>query len=119
MVIINMENAYSTIQNLSSNLINSINDKLSYMVGGFGQPTEQKFLYDQVNNRTYTGLVPYILSILIKKGIKYQLNDLRQKHKSNADFKVNKDFEARDYQQDIIDRASSREILQAATGAGL
>lgn len=118
MVIINMENVYSKIDGVPVFLKKEINDILNYEIGGFGVKKEKIYLYDFINHQLLTGLVPYLISILKNNRIPYSINDKRVKPQKNGNFKVNKDFQARDYQKDIIDRASSREVLQAATGAG-
>lgn len=118
MVHIYMENVYSKIVGLDPIMENKIEKLLSYKVGGFGAKVETKTLFNVENKTTLTGLVPKVLLLLSRAGIKYNVVDLRKKPEPNANFKIQDGFKARDYQQEIIDRASSREIIQAATGAG-
>ena len=119
MITIYMNNVYSEIENINSlnkNIIDLINNKLQYEIGGFGVSKETIYLLN--GNKFLTGLTPYIISILKRNNVDYKLIDKRYKPEQNANFKVQDAFQARDYQQNIVDRASSREILQAATGAG-
>lgn len=120
MITIYMNNVYSEIENINSlnkNIIDLINNKLQYEIGGFGVSKETIYLLN--GNKFLTGLTPYIISILKRNNVDYKLIDKRYKPEQNANFKVQDAFQARDYQQNIVDRASSREILQAATGKGL
>lgn len=113
-----MDNIYVKMENvnlLKSNIQNEIKNKLSYNKENFGQKLEKIYLLK--NNTTYTGLTPYIIFILKKHKVPYNLVDNRTKPEKLEYFKVNPNYEPRDYQQEIIDRTSSREIIQAATGA--
>lgn len=117
MININMQNVNSiVIGDLNRKVLNQIDQKISYEIGGFGEKKETKYLFK--NNMIQTGLVPYLISVLKTNGIPYKLNDFRIKPPKNADFKMNPNFQPRDYQDNIITRASSREVIQAATGAG-
>ncbi|MFW6008217.1 MAG: DEAD/DEAH box helicase, partial [archaeon] len=120
MVIIQMGNVVTRFDgiNSKSKLSYIIANKLSYKIGGFGAPKEKKVLYNVKTNTTYTGLVPHVLTILKKCGIKYKLNDRRNKPEKNANFNIVAPFQPRIHQKPIIDRTSSRETIQAATGAG-
>lgn len=118
MIEIHMKNVTSKIDNLDDNLKTIIFEKLSYEVGGFGIKKSTKYLYNPNTSMTYTGLIPHIINTLNLLNVKYKVNDLRDKPLPNANFKINTNFESRDYQKEIIDRATSREIIQAATGAG-
>ncbi len=118
MINIYIYNVYTELENileLNISIINQIKEKLSYEIGGFGAKKEKICLLK--DNRILTGLTPYVISILRKNKIDYKLFDKRKKPEMNAYFKVNPDYQPRDYQQEIINRASSREIIQAATGA--
>jgi hypothetical protein len=71
------------------------------------------------NDMFYTGLVPRVVQILKEQNLSYQITDMRVKPtNTDANFKIQKPFVLRDYQQTIVDNASTREIIQAATGAG-
>lgn len=118
MVTIYMANVYSLVTGLDDRQKIEISNLISYEVGGFGQPTEKKSLFDIQLNRVYTGMVPKILLYLKQNGITYKTIDKREIPKKNGNFTIQKPFVPRDYQQEIIDRASSREMIQAATGAG-
>ena len=118
MITIYMNNVYTEIENifnLNNLIIKQIEEKLSYEIGGFGVQKEKICLLE--NNRILTGLTPYVISILKRNKIDYRVFDKRKKPEMNAYFKFNPDYQPRDYQQQIINRASSREIIQAATGA--
>lgn len=118
MVEINMKNVTSNIIGIDNNIKTQLLKKLSYIEGGFGVKPVTRTLFNINNNVTYTGLIQHVVKILKQNNIKYKINDLREKPISNADFKINENFKPRDYQQNIIENASSRDILQAATGAG-
>ena len=119
---IKMANVLSLIENLDTLSKAEISDILQYKVGGFGQPTETKYLYNPETNITYTGLIPRVIQYLTKNEISYELEDERIQPDNSQDvkgnFKVLPLFVPRDYQKTIIDGASTREIIQAATGAG-
>jgi superfamily II DNA or RNA helicase len=118
MIYIEMGNVVSKFHHLTDEVEELIYNELSYKIGGFGIKPQTKHLYNDITHMTYTGLVPRILNILDEYDLKYEIDDKRIKHKPNASFKLSNEFKARDYQANIINRASSREIIQAATGAG-
>jgi superfamily II DNA or RNA helicase len=113
-----MGNVTSKFNNVPENVKPYLINTLSYKVGGFASPIIEKFLYNPETNATYTGLVPHAIRIFQELGLKYSIVDRRVKHAPNANFKIVKPYTARDYQAEMINYASSREILQAATGAG-
>lgn len=118
MIEIHMDNVYAKCYNLPQSIANILAQKLSFEVGGFGVPTETKAIFDIEKHSTYTGLVPHIIQILHKLNLKYTIKDTRVKPQSNAEFNLLPPYELRDYQEEIVNRASSRELIQAATGAG-
>ncbi len=120
MITIQMGNVVSKLNNVNqfNNLPFIIAKKLSYEAGGFFGEKKTKLLFNIKTGVTYTGLIPHVISILNKLDISYNIIDLRKKPESTAGFKIVKPFMPRDYQKEIIDNASSREIIQAATGAG-
>lgn len=111
-------NIKAKISNVPDYIKNEIAETLSYKLIGFSVDKDRKYLYDPANGITFTGLLKYVLNILIKNNIKYELIDKREKPEPNANFKMNPMFTARDYQQEIIDYASCRHVIQACTGAG-
>mgnify|MGYP002622027418 CR=1 FL=1 len=117
MIEIIMNNVSTKLKNIPSSLIDTISNELSFTIKGFGF-SKTTNLFDVQNQIIPTGLVPRLVKLLIKKNIFYKIIDERVKHKPNASYSLNDNYIARDYQQEIIDRATSREIIQAATGAG-
>ncbi|AEO93659.1 gp400 [Bacillus phage G] len=118
MIEIHMDNTEAKCYNLPQQIANSLAIKLSFKTGGFGVPTETKVMFDHVNHTTYTGLVPHVVKILHKLKLKYTIKDSRIQPESNATFNLLPPFELRDYQEEIVNRSTSRELIQAATGAG-
>lgn len=115
---IHMDNVYAQCYNLPQKVADILAKQLSYEVGGFGSQTETKEVFDKIKHSTYTGLVPHIVKVLHKLNIKYEIKDNRIKPEVNAKFNLVPGYELRDYQAEIVNRASSREVIQAATGAG-
>ena len=115
---IHMDNVYAQCYNLPQKVADILAKQLSYEVGGFGSQTETKEVFDRIKHSTYTGLVPHIVKVLHKLNIKYEIKDNRIKPEVNAKFNLVPGYELRDYQAEIVNRASSREVIQAATGAG-
>lgn len=118
MVEINMKNVICNMVGINEFIQKELLKALSYVEGGFGVKPTTKVLFNTKNNTTYTGLIPHVLRVLKRFNIPYKINDLREIPEKNANFTINKDFSPRDYQTNILERASSRDILQAATGAG-
>lgn len=118
MVTLYMANVKTLIHGLPSDLMIKLGNIVSYEVGGFGAPKEKKSLIDIQTSTTYTGVVPRVLLFLKQHNIQYKVVDRREVPKQNTNYVIQKPFEARDYQAEIINGASSREIIQAATGAG-
>ena len=120
LVIIVMGNVLSQIKNIDEEERLVLTNILQYTTGGgFGVPATTTQLYNPQNDMFYTGLVPRVVQILKEQQLSYQINDMRVKPtKANANFKIQKPFALRDYQQTITNNASTREIIQAATGAG-
>lgn len=129
MVKIIIDNVYTRLLNVPTDIENKIWDVLSFEVKDFGSPYIQiRHLYNRKTKKTYTGLLDYIYEVLNDNNIKYTIDDQRTIPTQNANYKI-QDFittpdnkqiplKARDYQQKIIDDASNREIIRAATGAG-
>lgn len=118
MVIINIKNVTSKIEGLNEILKKELYEHLSYIESGFGIKPVKHNLFNMTNCTTYTGLIPHVIRILNKFKVQYRINDMRIAPESNANFKIQKEFVARDYQQKILDNVSTRDIIQAATGAG-
>lgn len=115
MITIQMENVSSKIEGLSKTQIEDISRELSFTTHGFGGSNHVELFN---HGFTYTGLIPRVVKFLYQKGIQYRIIDDRIKHPSNASFNLLENFQLRDYQEEIVSRASSREILQCATGGG-
>lgn len=100
------------------NVLYEIANRLSYTTGGFGAPKQLHVLFNPKTKMTYTGLIPYIVNILKKHNISITLNDCRKIPVENADYNIVDGITPRDYQQHVFDNASSRMVVQMATGAG-
>lgn len=129
-----LDNVYAQIEGASKDVEFAIWNELSFEVqefnAGKNQPDEprRRHLFNRKTKKTYTGLVDYVTKILDDMEEDYEIVDTRVKHEPNADFALVKEIdigggktvplEARPYQTEIIDRATERECIQAATGAG-
>lgn len=100
------------------NILYEIADRLSYTTGGFGAPKKLHVLFNPKTCMTYTGLIPYIMNITKKHGIKVELVDRRVVPEENANFNLADGINPRDYQQFVLEHSSSRMIAQLCTGAG-
>lgn len=118
MVTITMGNTISKIEHLTYMQKMLVRNELSYVTSGFGAIEETHYLFNINNNVTYTGLIPRVILLLKKNNITYSMQDKRIKPCTGANFKIVPEFSLRDYQEKIVNNASSREIIQAATGAG-
>lgn len=118
MITVELGNVVSKFNGLDDILKRVLFERLSYKIGGFGVPEKTEYLFNPKTCMTYTGLVPHVLNIFTQMGIKYQTIDRRTQPLAEARFRIADGFTARDYQAEIIERASSRETIQAATGAG-
>jgi superfamily II DNA or RNA helicase len=113
-----MKNVTSKIENLPTHLNSMILQNLSFTEHSFGQKSKTNYLFNIDTGVTFTGLIPYVILLLQKINEQYEIIDMRTKPESNANFNIDPNFSPRDYQKNIIDNISSREIIQAATGAG-
>jgi hypothetical protein len=120
-----IDNVFIEILNASKECEFEIWDKLSFEVEEFGSPyPKRRHLFNRKTKKTYAGLLNHVIEIMDIRGEEYEITDTRIKWESNADFKlvdfIDKDktipFELRPYQKEIVDRASERECIQAATG---
>jgi superfamily II DNA or RNA helicase len=128
-VTIVVDNVYAKIEHATKDLEMKIYEKLSFTVEEYGaEHVMVRHLFNRKTKKTYTGLLPYVMEIFDEYGVEYVVLDNRIKPDKNADFELVKSFTnkdgkqidilARPYQQEIIDRATEREVIQAATGAG-
>lgn len=114
-----MDNVYAQLIGVDAETENEIWNELSFQVEEFGTDNvTTRHLYSKKTKKTYTGLIPYIEKIFSNKGITSEVVDTRVVPEKNANFKIQDGFNPRPYQQVIIDNASERECIQAATGAG-
>jgi hypothetical protein len=122
-----VDNVYTKVENASKETEFTIWNDLSFQVEEFGsEHVKIRHLFNRKTKKTYTGLMDYVIKILDNIGEEYDLIDTREKHEPNANFKIvdfvdeakTIPFTWRPYQREIIDRATERECLQAATGAG-
>ena len=119
MITLKVSNVYTEIKGTDKELDTVIWDKLSYQIIEFQKEYIQvRHLYNRKTHLTYTGLLSYVCEILNDTGEEYKIEDLRIKPDINADYEIQPEFIARDYQQDIINDCEHREIIRAATGAG-
>lgn len=128
-IILTVDNVYTSLSNISKDIELLIWTKLSYEIKEFGvEYTKIRHLYNRKTKMLYTGLVEYVIEIFTENDIKYEIIDKRKKYEKNANFNLVKkikidenksvDLVSRQYQTDIVNRASEREVIQAATGAG-
>lgn len=117
-VTIQMDNVRAKCINMPQQVANLLAQKLSYEVGGFGVPTERKSIFNSNDHSTFTGLVPHVAKILKRLNVAFSIEDNRVKHEPNASYNLLPPFQLRDYQEEIVTRSTSRELIQAATGAG-
>jgi superfamily II DNA or RNA helicase len=126
---ITIDNVYAKITDATKEVEQAIYDQLSFSVEEFNSEyAVVRHLFNRKTKKTYTGLLPHVESILKELEEEYEIIDTREKVEQNADFELAKkinigdnkfiDLIARPYQQDIIDSATEREVIQAATGAG-
>lgn len=114
-----MDNIYAQIVGVDPGTEDVIWNELSFEQGEFGTDNiTRRHLYSKKTKKTYTGLIPYVQRILNERGITNEVVDTRIVPEKNADFKIQDGFDPRPYQQVIIDGATERETIQAATGAG-
>jgi DNA or RNA helicases of superfamily II len=125
---IKFDNVFAQVIGATEEIENIIATKLSFTVEEFGSDNVLiRRLFNRKTKKTYTGLISYIIEILEENQIEYELEDNRIKPEKNADFNLITEIdvggkkiplEVRPYQKVIIDRATERECIQAATGAG-
>lgn len=127
MVKVIVDNVFITLQGIDSQTELEMWEKLSFEIEEYGSPyIKKRHLYNRKTKKTYMGLLSYIIEILDMKAIEYELIDTRIKWESNANFKIvdfvdeakTIPFKFRPYQETIINMATERECVQAATGAG-
>jgi hypothetical protein len=132
MIKLTIDNVYVTIENASREIEFEIWNELSFEIqefntGNYEEP-KRRHLFNRKTKKTYTGLLDYITKILKERDEEFEIIDTRIRHEPNANFKLvdyiqlseseKVALKARPYQQEIINRATPREVIQAATGAG-
>lgn len=127
MIRLKIDNSYTEISGMSPECKNKVFEKLSFVVEEYNSPyLKIRHLYNRKTKKTYTGLLGYVFEIFDERGEDYEIIDNRIPWEPNADFKLVEYIDEekkiklipRPYQQEIIDRATPRECIQAATGAG-
>ncbi len=122
-----IDNVFIEIKNASKECEYEIWNKLAFTVEEFGSPYPNvRHLFNRKTKKTYAGLLSYVIDIFDERGEEYETIDTRTKWEPNADFKLvdfideekTIPFELRPYQKVIVEKASEREVIQAATGAG-
>lgn len=118
MAVIEYGNVVCKVSGINDDISYQIAAHLSYEMGGFGKKNELKVLFNPKTGMTYTGLIPYVINILNKNNIDVEMVDRRVEPESNGNFNLCDWVQLRDYQQNIVDNARNRMVVQAATGAG-
>lgn len=124
-----VDNVFAQVNGATEEIEQTIYEKLSFSVEEFGTDNVMvRHLFNRKTKKTYAGLISYVTEILDEFKIPYDVEDQRVKPDSNADFKLVDEIDigggktvpldTRPYQKVIIDRATERECIQAATGAG-
>jgi len=124
-----IDNVYIKIENIEKSAEMAIWNHLSFEIEEFAQEyTRVRHLYNRKTKKTYTGLLPHIEEILNGLGEDYEIIDNRVKHEPNANFKLvdkiilpdgNEQYlKLRPYQEEVVNRATEREVVQIATGGG-
>lgn len=122
-----LDNVYIEIKNASKECELEIWNKLSFSVEEFGSPyPKTRHLFNRKTKKTYMGLLDYIIEILVERAEEYKIIDNRVAWEPNANFKLvdyldpdkKIPFKLRPYQEEIVNNATNREVIQAATGAG-
>ena len=124
-----IDNVYARIEGASKETELAIWSELSFQVEEFQQENvRRRHLFNRKTKKTYTGLVDYVTKILDELQEEYEIIDNRVKHKPNANFKLVDKIDIgggksvplsfRPYQKEIVEGATERECIQAATGAG-
>lgn len=122
-----VDNVYTKIIGMNRECELKVWSDLSFEITEFNSPyVKRRHLYNKKTKKTYTGLLEKVINILDDRAEDYEIVDNRVAWEPNADFKlvdyIDKDkkikLEARPYQQEIVDKASNREVVMAATGAG-
>ena len=129
MIKISVDNVYATLDGTTKEIDLLIWSELSFEVQAFQQEhTQRRHLYNRKSKKTYSGLVDYVIKILEEEGEPYELIDNRVAYEQNADFSLVENIDIgggktvplsfRPYQKQIVEGATERECVQAATGAG-
>lgn len=127
MIKLYVDNVYTKIIGMSRQCELKVWNDLSFEIAEFNSPyIKRRHLYNKKTKKTYTGLLDKIIEIFDNRAEDYEIIDNRVAWEPNADFKlveyIDEDkkikLEARPYQQEIVNKASNREVVMAATGAG-
>lgn len=122
-----IDNVFIEIKGASKECEFEIWNDLSFTIEEFGNPyPKTRHLYNRKTKKTYAGLLNYVIDILEERGEEYSIEDTRTAWEPNADYKLVEFVDEaktiplsfRPYQKTIVDNASERECIQAATGAG-
>lgn len=122
-----VDNVFIEIKGASKDCEFEIWNDLSFTIEEFGNPyPKTRHLYNRKTKKTYAGLLNHVIDILEERGEEYSIEDTRIVWEPNADYKLVEFVDEaktiplsfRPYQKTIVDNASERECIQAATGAG-
>jgi hypothetical protein len=122
-----LDNVFLEIIGASKECEFEIWEKLAFEVEEFGSPYSKiRHLYNRKTKKTYAGLLNYVVDIMEERGEEFEIEDTRIPWQPNADFNLVEfideektiPFKLRPYQEEIVGKATEREVIQAATGAG-
>ncbi len=128
-VVINVNNAYCQINNLTDiQVIDKLDHKLSFFIAGYNfSPAYKQHRWDGKKHlltaqlKFQTGLLPIVESILQKSNIVYELKDDRHNILFGEEIKLNVNYYTpRDYQKQIVDVCLQEKcgLIKSATGSG-
>lgn len=122
-----VDNVFIEIKGASKECEFEIWNELSFTIEEFGNPyPKRRHLYNRKTKKTYAGLLNYVIDILEERGEEFEIEDTRIAWEPNANYKLVEFIDEaktipltfRPYQKQIVDNATERECIQAATGAG-
>lgn len=124
-----VDNVYTSVIGASKDIENAIWTELSFQQEEFGSENIRiRHLFNRKTKKTYTGLIDYVIQILESEGEEFEIVDTRVVPEQNGNFALVDEMDVgggkkvklsfRPYQKEIVEGATERECIQAATGAG-